>query len=76
MSEYGINQLINQSLIRQEDLAAWLGYDQNSRAKIESWLSNRGIPFQISRDRIVTTIQAVNAGLIGEKQQDSGFEFD
>lgn len=65
---------LNQSLVSEDDLKAWLGYDQ--RSKIERWLSERGIPFEVSRERIVTTVQAINAGMIGAQQQDSGFEFD
>lgn len=76
MSEYAINQTINQSLVRQEDLARWLGYSEKSKTYIANWLSKRGIPYQDGKDGIVTTIQAINAGLIGDKQQDSGFEFD
>ncbi len=65
---------INVSLIREDDLKAWLGYDQ--RAKIEKWLSDRGIPFELSRGHIVTTIHAINAGLIGANDSGSGFEFE
>lgn len=65
--------MANQSLIRQEDLAEWLGYDQ--KAAIEKWLSERGVPFEICRGKIVTTLNAINAGLIGAEQKDAGFEF-
>lgn len=65
--------MANQSLINQDDLAHWLGYDQKS--KIEQWLSERGVPFEVSRGRIITTIQAVNAVLIDAKK-DTGFEFE
>lgn len=68
-----MNAQLNQSLISEEDLKNWLGYA--SRQKVEQWLSDRGIPFEMSRGQIVTTIQAINAGLIGAQQQESGFEF-
>lgn len=64
----------NPALVNEDDLRAWLGYDQ--RAKIERWLSDRGIPFEVSRDRIVTTVQAINTAMIGAQQQDAGFEFE
>lgn len=61
-------------LLREEDLKEWLGYEQ--RVKLEQWLSANGIVYQVAKDnKIVTTIQAVNTGLIGAKQKDSGFEF-
>lgn len=60
-------------LIDEDDLKVWLGYEQ--RQKIAQWLSERGIPYQTAKGRIVTTIQAINAGMIGAKRQVSGFEF-
>lgn len=63
----------NQALLSEDDLKEWLGYDQ--RVKIEQWLSENGIPFQLCRNRIVTTVQAVNNGLIGMNQETKGFEF-
>lgn len=65
---------LNQALVSEDDLRIWLGYEQ--RAKIEKWLSDRGIPFEISRDRVVTIIQAINSGLINANQQNAGFEFE
>lgn len=64
---------MNPSLISEEDLKEWLGFEH--RQKIQKWLSDRGIPYQLARGRIVTTIQAINAGLIGVAQQSEGFEF-
>lgn len=64
----------NPALVNEDDLRAWLGYEQ--RAKIEQWLSDRGIPFEISRDRVVTTMQAINKGLIGAEAQEAGFDFE
>ncbi len=63
----------NPLLINETDLAKWLGYDQG--AKIEQWLSDRGIPFDRSRGHVVTTIHAINSSLIGARDKDSGFEF-
>lgn len=61
-------------LLSEEDLKKWLGYEQ--RVKLEQWLSANGIVYQVAKDnKIVTTIQAVNTGLIGAKQKDAGFEF-
>lgn len=60
-------------LLSEDDLKKWLGYEQ--RQKIEQWLSDNGIPYQTAKGRVVTTIQAVNAGLLRIKQEDSGFEF-
>lgn len=64
----------NSALISEDDLKEWLDYDQ--RPKIEQWLSDNGIPFQLCRGRIVTTLQAINNGLIGLQQQSNTFEFE
>ena len=64
---------MNQSLLNEEDLKAWLGYEQ--RAAVERWLSERGIQYDKSQDKIVTTVQAVNNALIGITDDSKGFEF-
>lgn len=69
----GLAEDMNQLLVREDDLKRWLGYDHPS--KVKDWLSERGIPFEESRGKIVTTIHAINAALIGADQKQSGFEF-
>lgn len=64
----------NAALVNEEDLRAWLGYEQQQ--KIIDWLKQRHIPFHFSRGRVVTTITAIDNFIVGaDSQPPPGFEF-
>jgi len=55
------------SLIAEEQLKEWLGYD--SRAKIQKLLKEKRIPYIEGKEgRICTTIEAINSQLLEAKR--------
>lgn len=58
---------MSQQLLTQEVLMQWS--DTKTRPALERWLNLNKIPFAInSKRKIVTTISAVNAGILGTVQ--------
>ena len=64
---------LNSHLVAEPELLEWLGYER--RADLERWLRSRGVPYDTGRGgRIVTTVEAVNQGLIGADAEPVEFD--
>lgn len=48
-----------------EQIAAWLGYAPEQKARIRAWLDQRGIRYDVGPGgRVCTTLAAINQGML------------